>query len=143
MSQLPKETLDTLRSYNDISVDIYGFDCDLFVPNNLNANENDDVYKVATDNNYTGVKTKVFVEWTPNIHKLRKMGIYADEGSLPILGWFKELPEVKRGTFVRFREGLVPIHYGTADFEVVDIEIRAMYDSAVLQVYKLVPTRRK
>jgi len=139
---VPQATVDALRSFNNISVDNYGITCQLFIPNNTTQNEPTDVYKVPSDTNFFVTKTKVYVEWTPNMYRLRKLGVFA-EGEIPIICWFKNEPEIALGSYIKLDTQYVPAQYDRDEFEITDIIIRGIYDAIVLKAYKLVPRRVK
>jgi hypothetical protein len=139
---VPQETINVLRDFNDVSVELYGIDVKLFVPNNLTANEPSDAYVVQSDIAYTSKDTKVFIEWSPEAKRLRKLGIYM-ENETPIIAWFKNIPDVKVGTYIKVPIQYVPGIIDTDEFDVVDIKLKGMYDAEVLKAYKLAPRRVK
>jgi len=139
---VPQETVNVLRDFNDVSVELYGIDVQLFVPNNLTANEPKDAYIKPSDISYEPKDTKVFIEWSPEARRLRKLGIFM-ENETPIIGWFKNIPDVKVGTYIKVPIQYVPGIVDTDEFDVVDIKLKGMYDAEVLKAYKLAPRRVK
>ena len=139
---IPQATVDALRSFNDISVDTFGIDCQLFVKNNSTRLESEDVYAKVTDTNYDVSKTQAFIAWNPDHKMLRKLGLFT-EGELPIICWFKNDPKVVLGSYIKVDMQYVPRNYDRDEFEIVDILVRGMYDAIVLNAYKLAPRRVK
>lgn len=139
---VPQETINVLRDFNDVSVELYGIDVKLFVPNNPTANESKDAYVVPSDVSYESKDAKVFIEWSPEAKRLRKLGVYM-EGDTPIIAWFKNIPDVKVGTYIQVPIQYVPGVIDTDEFDVVDIKLKGMYDAEVLKAFKLAPRRVK
>lgn len=139
---LPQRVVETLKMFNDISVDIYGIECFLFVPNNNTTNEPNDVYSVPSDFNYDAVKTQVFIDWKPNMKMLRKFGLFAEK-EVPIICWFKNNPEIKLGSYIKINIEYIPDQFDQDEFEIADILIANMHDAPVVRAYKIVPRRLK
>lgn len=139
---VPQETINVLRDFNDVSVELYGIDVKLFVPNNSTANESLDAYVTPKDISYTGIATKVFIEWSPDARRLRKLGIYMEDET-PIIGWFKNIPDVRIGTYIQVPIQYVPGVLNVDEFDVVDIKLKGLYDAEILKAYKLAPRRVK
>jgi len=139
---VPKATVDAMRSFNDLSVNNYGMDCQLFIKNNTTQNETNDVYNTPSDDNFFVTKTKVYIEWTPNMNRLRKLGLYA-EGEVPIICWFKNEPDIVMGSYIKLDTQYVPEQYDRDEFEITDVMVRGIYDAIILKAYKLVPRRVK
>ena len=138
----PQATVNALRSFANLSIDNYGIDCQLFVVNNTTTNEPKDIYKKPEDVTYSVIKTRVFIEWKPDTKRLRKLGLFT-EGDLPIIAWFKNVPDVPIGSYIKVDTQYIPALYDRDEFEIVDVLIRGMYDAIVLHGYKLAPRRVK
>ena len=139
---IPQETVNALRNFNDVSVDMYGIDCKLFIPGNQTVLESTDVYRKVEELTYEGLDAKVFIEWSPNAKRLRKLGIYTED-DIPLLGWFKNMPDIKTSAYIKVPIQYVPGIYDTDEFEVTNIVLKGMHDAEALKAYKLVPRRVK
>ena len=83
---IPRETIDALRQQNDVSVEIFGIECVLYIPTSgalLDLDTNDAYGDDSQLAAYTHYTTYVWVEWSPDIKRLRNFGIFTeDEPSL-------------------------------------------------------------
>jgi hypothetical protein len=141
---IPHPTIDVLRKFNDLAVHIYGVECTLFIPRNLTSLEHNDAYTSPSSILYTEyVHQKVRVNWAEkNIHRLRKLGMFV-EGETPIIGYFKNFPEVLLQSYIQVPIEYIPDKFDTDCFEVVDVLMRGTFDAEVIRPYKLAPLRRK
>jgi len=142
---LPQETVNVLRTFNDISVEYYGYNCTLFILSNADTIDNLDIYATPEDKTYTEVATQVFLEWSPDTKRLRKLGIFTED-EIPILAWFKntpKIPEIVRGSWFKIPLQYIPTQMDVDEFEIVDILVRGMGDKIALMGYKVVPRRVK
>ena len=139
---IPQQTIDALRSFNDLSVDTFGIDCQLFVKNDTTRTESEDVYSRVQDATYDASKAQAFIVWNPDAKMLRKLGLFT-EGELPIICWFKNDPKVVIGSYIKVDTQYVPRNYDRDEFEIVDVMVRGIYDAIVLNAYKLAPRRVK
>lgn len=150
---IPQATVDVLRHQLNVSVDNYGIDCDLYIPNNLEDLEPKDIYVEPTDLTYDHYTTLIWIEWSPTTKRLRALGVFA-EHELPILARFKteafaddhtiRQVDVLVGSYVKIPLQFVPDKYSKTDeFEIVDLLTGKMHDSVVAKVYKLAPKRTK
>lgn len=138
---IPQATIDVLRSFNDISVEVYGIDCILRVPLNWNATEPKDVYATPEDYAFKEYSIKVFIEWKPDTRRLRRLGIFT-ENDLPIIAWFKNDPGVTIRSYIKVPIQYIPKEYqDTDEFEIVDILIRGMHDAIAVNAFRLAPRR--
>ena len=152
---LPKQTIDVLRGFVDLSLEAYGIDCTLYIPTTTSFNEAEklDVFATPDDLDYIEYPlTKVFIVWNPNKKKLRKFGIFTED-EIPVLCWFpnKATPEgsdgevdidVIKGSYFRINTEFIPGNFADyEEYEIVDPLIKGMQDKVVLQVYKVVPRR--
>lgn len=144
MSILPDKTIDIIRTFNDLAVDVYGISCILYVPNNLTALEGHDMYTVTTEMTYTSYEEqKVWIEWaTKDIERLRKMGIFS-EGDLPITAYFKNTPEIILHSYIKVPTRYIPDVYDTDEFEVVNFIMVNTYNAEVFRRFKMAPKREK
>lgn len=150
---IPQRVADTLRQYNDLSVDLYGIDCSLFINTNPNVVANLDEYAKPSDYAFKEYKTKVWVDWSPNKHRLRKLGLFV-EGELPILAWFSNKIfdttsnvadiDVIPGSYFTVDIQYIPLNEVKADeFEIVDIIIPSAHDAVITKYFKIAPRRVK
>ena len=140
---IPQATVDALRNNVNISVEIYGIDCQLMVPANLTSLEPTDAYVIPTDIQYKASATKVFIEWSPDTKRLRKLGVFTED-AIPLIVWFKNLPSLPMGSYIKVALEYIPGNFmDTDEFEVTDTLIKGMHDMVVLQGYKAVPRRVK
>jgi hypothetical protein len=140
MSKLiPQNTVTAIRGFNDTIVDIYGIDCTLYVPSNLDAIDNNTAYQ-PTLAYTTYTSQKVFIEWAPENKRLRKLGIYAEDQT-PIIAWFKHSPMVVIKSYITVSLQYVPSSYDTEAFEIVDMLVKQMHDMELVRCVKLAPRR--
>jgi len=145
---IPQETVDVMRNFVNVSVDIYGIDCELHIPNNLDTVETYDVYQKPSDFVYdTTITTLVWIEWAPNKHRLRKLGLFVED-EIPMLAWFKYVEglqdvDIKIGSWFKIDPQYVPDQYDTEEFEIVDIIVPGMHDAVITKMFKIAPRRVK
>jgi len=133
MSQmLPRETVDALRKQVNVSLDLYGISCDLYIPNNLSETEVYDIYQTPGDYTFDHYTSKVFVNWNPNIYRLKAKGLYIDGDDVDIL----------RHSYISIEPEYVPDNYeGIEEFELIDIVVDKFHDKVVVKSFKAVPRR--
>ena len=141
---IPNETVNSFRNFNDLAVDIYGIQCDLYVPLNVTSQEHTDAYQNPTDFVYKKYpQQKVWIKWSvKDIHQLKKFGIFA-EGETPIIAFFKNFPEIPLQSYIKVEVNYIPGTFDTDEFQVVDILLKGTYGSEILRPYKLAPRRVK
>jgi len=141
---LPKETVNVLRTFNDLAVDLYGITCSLFVPTNLTALEPNDAYTAPADITFKQHnQVPVWIEWSvKDLNKLRKLGIFSED-QVPILAWFKRFPTVTLNSYIQIETRYIPDHYDTDRFEIVEVIMRNIYDSEIYRCFRIAPLRRK
>lgn len=148
---IPQRTVNALRNFGDVTLENYGIDCDLYIPSNLDTTEDLDIYTTPDDYAYTHYTAKVWIEWSPNIWRLRKYGIYT-EGEIPILARFGRKATNDAGTevdvdvsihsYIKLALQYIPENYSdTEKFEIASVGIGNFHDAAIIQMYKLVPRR--
>lgn len=150
---IPYSVADVLRHFVDVSIDLYGIECSLFIPQNMNDLEQMGIYTRVSDKVYKEYLAKVFIEWSPNVHRLRKLGIFA-ENEIPMIARFsrmaydkvtldKVLVEVIPESYIKVPLQYIPANIDTDEFELVDVIIEGMHDAEIVKYWKLVPRRVK
>jgi len=154
MSKLiPRSTIDALRQNVVVALDMTGIDCDLYIPNNSESVESEDAYATPASYTYTHYTTDVFIEWSPNTHRLRALGLFTDDTN-PIICKFPHKGVNDSGVTVAMDPLInsyfsidpeyVPSNFsGFDEFLIVDIQIPAMHDAAIVKYYKVVPRRKE
>jgi len=148
---IPQSVVDTLRNNVNVSVENFGIDCDLYLLTNATALEDEDIYKDPDDMEYTHYSTKVWIEWSPNVYRLRKLGVHSED-ELPIIARFKyeatsdagAIPTLNiiKGSYIKIAIQYVPDKYeGYEEFEVVDVFTGEMHDAILSRIYLLAPRR--
>ena len=143
-NQIPVDTVNVLRQFNDLAIDQYGIDVNLYIPNNMTTVESNDAYLCPNDITYTEyLCQRVWIEWfAKDMVKLRKLGLFT-EGEAPIMAWFKNCPEVVLGSYFVIDERYIPDRYDTDRFEVVDVILRNTYSGEIYKTFKMAPRRQK
>jgi hypothetical protein len=149
---IPDSLVNTLRSFVNNSVDIYGQDVTLYIPTNWETVDQDDVYSEPGDYTFDSYSTTAFIHWNMNKHKLIKLGLYVEE-DIPIVAYFsdkikddsgfKHYKSIPQNSYIQVPIQFVPNNFKTDSFEVVDIVIDKMQDKSVRKFYKLVPKRTR
>jgi hypothetical protein len=156
---IPRESIDVLREYVDISLTSYGIDCTLYIPTNTSyaVAEKLDVFATPSDYSFLSYSAKVFIQWTPNIWRLKKLGLFT-EGQVPILAYFPnkvialegseagsevEVDIVKTSYIKILPEYIPEDQKGVEEFEVVNVGTPNMQDAVITKLYSLVPRRVK
>jgi hypothetical protein len=149
---IPDSLVDVLRKQINISVEIYGQDCVLYVPDNYEVVRDDDVYAEPQDYAFTMYDTQVMIQWSPSKNKLLKLGMYS-ETDAPVIAYFpteikdfsgfSHFKDIPRQSYIKISMQYVPRRYETDEFEVVDIVTSNFQDSIVRKMYLLVPRRIK
>jgi len=149
---LPHTVVNVFRKQMDVAMSIYGIDCTLYVPNNMDEVEELDVYVKPSDYTYDLYYATAFIEWNPNIHRLRKLGVFAEDES-PMIARFGAFQttehyqidrvEIIPGSYIEVPIQFVPESMDTTQFEVVDVQLEAVHDAVSVKMWKLVPRRVK
>jgi len=148
---IPQRVITALREQVNISLDNYGITCDLYIPSNLDTTEVYDIYQKPADYEFTHYTTTVFINWNPNIFRLKARGIYVD-GELPIIVYFPyeatndsdEIVDVDilRHSYFSIEPQFIPENFeGLEEFELVDILVDKFHDAVVVKKWKAVPRR--
>lgn len=147
MSLFPIEVVDTYRQHINTVIDIYGIDADLYTPKEESVQQREalDIYEEKpniSDHSMTPLKTKVFIEWKPDIKRLRRLGIFTED-SIPIIAWFKsDISELTRNAYIRMAINYRVGDWGTDEFELVDCLTKSMYNAIVIQAWVISPRRK-
>lgn len=141
---IPDKTVDVLKTFNDLSVDLYGILCTLYIPNNLTSLDGNDMYTTPAEVTYrTYQNQSVWIEWhAKDLERLRKMGIFSEKDA-PIVGYFKNFPEVTLRSYIKVPIRYIPGQYDTDEFEIVNVIMKSMYNAEVIRAFKLAPRRVK
>ena len=142
MSLLPIQTIETLRQHQNTIVDIYGFDCKLFIKENY-KHELNSIYNEDLAPNYKELDSKVFIKWAANTRELKKIGIFV-EGDIPIVAFFKnDLAGygLAGGSYIKIDINYAPDKWKTDKFEIIACLIQNMYNASVIKAYSIVPKR--
>jgi hypothetical protein len=153
MSQMiPQVVVDTFRQFNDFAVSIYGIDCTLHIPNNFDDVLQKDIYAEPSDYSYDDYTTQVVIEWSPNVSRLKSLGMYS-EGDLPIIAYFPNkiadldgIPQdvdIIKGSYLNISMGYIPDKFKTDAFDIVDVVLPRKQDAIMFQMYKIAPRRVK
>lgn len=148
---IPRETIDVLRNFVDVSLDAYGIDCDLYVPNNLDNLEVKDVYVTPADVIWDHYAALVFIEWNPNIHKLKALGIFVED-EIPLIVCLPNkcindsgeevIVDILKQSYIKVPLEYVPSNLQKyTEFELVDQIIHKIHDAVLVQRWKAVPRR--
>jgi len=141
---IPIQTVNAFRGFNDLAIDLYGIGCTLYVPLNLTSLDPNDAYTNPSEILYKEyTDQKVWIKWAvKDLHRLRKLGIFS-ENEAPIIGYFKNDPEVIVQSYIKIPVQYIPDKFDTDEFEIVDALLKGTYDAEILRPYKLAPRRAK
>ena len=148
---IPRETVDTLRHQVDVSLNVFGFPCDLFVPNNLDDIEVLDVYATPANVTWDHYSVLTFVEWNPNIHKLKALGIFVED-EIPLIVYLPNLctndagdevtVDILKQSYIKVPLEFIPNNFQKyTEFELVDQIVHKLHDAVLVQRWKAVPRR--
>lgn len=153
MRLLPQRLINSFRGFTNVALDTYGMDCTLYIPSNMNTVETSDIYAKPSDYTFDQHFTKVWVEWAPNKHRLRKLGIFMEDET-PIIAWFGNITRNPLGlgddidicikSYFVLPTQYIPLQdLDTEEFEIVDVLIPSMADKVVRKCFKIAPRRIK
>ncbi len=148
---IPRRSIDAFRHQVDVAIDMYGIECDLYIPTNMDTVEVLDVYQKPADFVFSHYTCKANIEWSPNTFRLKHYGLFV-EGELPIVVWFANkatndegvlVPvDIVRQSYIKVRPEYIPDNFeGLEEFELVDVLIKNMHDAALVKSWKAVPRR--
>lgn len=140
---LPKNTVDCLRQFNDLSLNWYGIECTLFIPNNIEEKESLDMYASTNDLKFTRHDNQlIWFEWhAKDIVRLRRNNAFA-EGDPPITARFKTKPEVTVGSYIILPTRYLDNQYNTLEFECVSIIMEHTNYAEIYRRFKMAPRRK-
>lgn len=150
-NMIPRESIDVFRNFNDIALDNFGFDVDLYVPTNLKDVESADIYREPEDFEYSHYTAKIFIHWNPSVYRLKQLGVYV-ENELAI---FVRLPnqclnddsvevdvDILKSSYVKVALEYIPGNLQKyTEFELVDQLIKKAHDAVIIKAWKAVPRR--
>ena len=156
---IPRESIDAFRQQVDVSLDMYGIDCVLYIPTNVSyvASEHKDIFAVPADLSYISYDAKVFIEWGVSVYRLKQLGIFMED-MLPIVSWFPNFAIAKEGSefgtsvaidvikrsYFTVNPEFIPGNYvGIEAFEVVNPVVKGIHDAILVQGWSIVPRRVK
>ncbi len=142
MSKLfPKSLASNLRNTMDEMIKLNGQDVTLYHATVVE----DDLGDSETITYGSGISTTVLIHWSPEIRRLKSLGLYVEGAPLPILAYFKyaDRPEVRDYIKLEYQYPVTDensVSSKTNKFQVVDIKIRG-HDAEALSVYVIAPKR--
>jgi hypothetical protein len=150
---LPQNTVDALRISTDVSIDVYGMDCTLYVPNNLATVLQQDAYTKPSDYTYNTYYTKVWIEWPAGKRQLSKNGVFTED-EIPMKAHFSNAIKDPFGTlndvtitigswFKLTAQYIAFNKNATSEFEIVDVLAEHMANKLVKRSFKVVARRVK
>ena len=149
---IPQQLVDALRNNFDVTMDVTGIDVTLYIPTNLNALEDNDIYTTPTDHSYDEFSVQAFIEWSPGTQRLRKLSLHTEK-DIPIICWLPNRIENDDGSYTILNTSIqsyirVPIQFipqnnltDNDEFEIIDSLARNFHDSIILRPWKLAPRR--
>lgn len=142
-SILPLAIINALRNSNNVAVQAYGIQATLYLATNDTAVENlDDYQNAGTDYLFNIMPVLVWIEWSPNSYRLRKLGLFVKESDMPIIVHFDNRIEVTRYSYLTIPVTFLPTNQKDAQqFEIVDQQIAQFADVDVKRTYAMVPRR--
>ncbi len=140
---LSNQVLSVLSAqYNNV-IDTVGFNVDIYFPVN-ELNQFEDIYNENPAIRFQGpYKTRVFVDWSPNIRQLKNFGIFTEEEA-PIVIWLKnrdDLPKITTRSLVKITMSYTGGVESDEWFELNTEIIRNMYNKAVVSSWTMSPFR--
>ena len=154
---IPQSVVNTLRSFVDVSVDLFGIPCVLNVVKYPDEIDYNDINSPPADYVYNSYTTQVWIAWSSNKYKLRKLGLYLEDDT-PMIAWFANKLQVGVegessssiddvdiviGSYFKIEAQYVPDKIAAEEFEVVDILVPEMHDAVITKCYKIAPRRVK
>lgn len=148
---IPQELVTALRNNHDVSMDVMGIDVQLYVPTNLDALDDLDIYNKPTDTDFDLYPVvPAFIEWSPGTQRLRKLSIYTEK-DIPIICWLPNriqnpdeswtvLPTSIK-SYIRVPVQFIPDTVDVDEFEIIDSLARNFHDSIVNRPWKIAPRR--
>jgi hypothetical protein len=150
---IPQRVIDGLRQIIDVSTDLAGIDCTLYIPTNYNEVQKEDAYAHTALYEYAKYTCRVIVTWKPSTYRLKKLGVFVED-ELPILVTLPQKATNKAGALVNvdiIQHSYIAVSLEHVpdnktmgnEFELVDQAIRGMHDAEITRIWKAVPRRRE
>ena len=134
--------INAFRNANNVAVSQYGICMTLYLATNLTAVENLDDYQTVADYVYQKSSVRAWVEFTPNMYRLRKLGFFNKEGDLPIVVHFQNFIDITRYSYVEIPISFLPDNVkDTQQWEIVDSRTNQLADIDVKRTYLFTPRR--
>ena len=152
-NMLPQETVDAFRISTDVSIEAYGSQCILYVPNNLTAVMQQDTYTKPSDYTYDRYITKVWIEWPAGKRQLAKQGVFTED-EIPMKAHFSNVIRdsfgtlndvtITIGSYFKLEAQYIAFNkLATSEFEIVDVLAEHMANKLVKRSFKIVARRVK
>jgi hypothetical protein len=150
-NMVPQGLTNVLRSFSDLSVELYGVPCRLHVPINLDTVKLKDIYAKPEDYEFADYDTSVWIPPTLNRQKLAKLGLYLEDDVLVAFlsnnikdaGGFKVHVEITIKSWFSIPLQYIDKFMGYEEFEIVNPLVTGMHDAVITQMYKIAPRRVK
>lgn len=143
---LPSGLATSLRKQVDISIDAYGVECTLYILTNPNTIAAEDAYSEQADKIFKKYDNiKVWIDWSPNIIHLRKLGLYTENEPLPITARFKNDIDSKIviESYIKVDMQYMPDQYDEDEFEIINVYVGPIQNIQVVKQWLLAPRRKK
>jgi hypothetical protein len=149
---IPQRAIDSIREYVDISLDAFGINCTLYIPNNIEDVEPVDIYAKPSDYTFDHYDIQCHIEWPPtSVYRLKAFGMFT-EGELPIIVYLPNVAykgtseevaiDILRGSYINIPMQYIPDNFEKHnEFELTDIVIRNAHDAVLVKSFKAVPRR--
>ena len=152
-NMIPQASVNALRHSTDISIENYGMECTLYIPNNLSTVMQNDVYTKPSDYTFDIYNTKVWIEWSPNKRQLAKQGVFTED-TLPIIAHFSNVVRDPFGTLCDVDITLgsyfkLEVQYtylnklATSEFDIVDVLASYMANKLIKKSFRIAARRVK
>jgi len=132
-------------------------DCTLYIPTNTSyaTAEQLDVFAKPSDYSYSSYTAKVFIQWSPSLYKLKKLGLFTED-VIPILVRFGNKATALDGdnvgtvvsmdvtlkSYFEIEPEFIPGNFeGAEQFEIVNVASKGMQDAIIRKIYSAVPRR--
>ena len=135
----PREVAEAIRKNTDKLVDTIGQECNLF---RVTQTATDGLGDHFIEDIVGPIPTKVLIHWSPEVRRLKELGLYTEEphSSIPILAYFKFEDDPKQGDYVELEYEYSVGDIKTNKFDVVDRKLRGQGAEA-RSVWVLAPKR--
>lgn len=152
-NMLPQESVDALRISTDVSIDVYGMSCSLYVPNNLTPVMQQDTYTKPSDYTFDRYVTKVWIEWPQGKRQLAKQGVFTED-EIPMKAHFSNVIRdpfgtlndvtITIGSWFRLDAQYIAFNkHAQSEFEIIDVLAEHMANKLVKRSFKIAARRVK